>query len=157
MGHRGQRRSPVDAGDRSVQLERLLARIVDDADRYLACGRGWYGLLAELEERIAVADPDCRLFCVGELDGRLHIEVAQVNTTGAAAIRAAVVSAERRAARTCEFSGEPGIIMERNGMFRVLNPSASPQGYRVVIANELSADVRHLLTIIEQLVENQQY
>jgi len=153
MKEKNKRSAPVDSGIFSTQLDSLLARIIDAGDRYLACGRGWYKVLAELEERISIADPNCKLYRIGELDGRLLIEVADVSLIGSQAVRAAVTAAERRAGRTCEFSGEHGILMQRNGMFRVLNPATAPEGYQVVIKKELCVEGKHLLAIIENLVQ----
>lgn len=63
---------PDDAGIHSAALGRILGRIPDGWGRWISCGAGWYGLLVDLDERIAAVAPDYHVHQVKEKFGTLR-------------------------------------------------------------------------------------
>lgn len=63
---------PADAGVWAPELERMLRRIPDGWGRWISCGRGWYPILARLEQQISALAPDWELHQVKEKYGTLR-------------------------------------------------------------------------------------
>jgi len=51
-------RVPEDAGEHLAGIRQILGRIPDNWGRQLRCQKGWYGILVELDEKLAQLDPD---------------------------------------------------------------------------------------------------
>lgn len=62
---------PPDAGKHAEGLKRILARIPEGWGRWISCGPGWYGLLVELDQKLAAIAPDYEIHQVKEKFGTL--------------------------------------------------------------------------------------
>jgi len=144
---------PSDAGAYASSLTSLLNRIIDTAERYLGCGPGWYGILSELEGRIATVDPSCTLSSIREIDGRLYVTIDTCQELAAPAVKAAVNLARRQSELVCEFSGRPGVLMERDGSLRTLSPTRAPSGYRLVRKECADLQTAHLTSVVSDLID----
>ena len=51
-------RVPEDAGEYLAGIRQILGRIPDRWGRQLRCQKGWYGILVELDKKLAKLDPD---------------------------------------------------------------------------------------------------
>jgi hypothetical protein len=63
---------PDNAGVHAAGLERMLRRIPDGWGRWVRCDAGWYGLLVELDERIAALLPEYEIHQMKEKFGTLR-------------------------------------------------------------------------------------
>lgn len=97
-----------DLSDAAWDLPEGLAAHVDPAYRSLA-GPGWRPILERLHDRLLAIDPNYRLHQVKEKMGILRIYAAEE----VPAIEAAIATAMRESAVTCERCGQPGRLPER--------------------------------------------
>jgi hypothetical protein len=107
---------PSDAGGLAADLERILRRIPDGWGRWIGCGKGWYPLIVELDQRLADLDPGYHVHQVKEKYGTLSYYV-QGAPFVAAAMEALVEQAEAESARICEQCGGEGVLMEDCGWY----------------------------------------
>ena len=63
---------PSDAGEYAEGLTKILSRIPPRWGRWIQCGKGWYPLLCELDEKLAAIFPDYELHQVKEKFGTLR-------------------------------------------------------------------------------------
>lgn len=98
---------PKDAGEYAEGLARILARIPDGWGRWIGCGKGWYPLLIEVDERLAAIDPDYAVHQVKEKFATLRYYF-QLTSGDWEAARDIVNDVAHRSAITCEVCGEPG-------------------------------------------------
>ena len=66
---------PEDAEEHADMLRRLLARIPDGWGRWIGCGPGWYGLLAEAERELTALCPTFTVEQIKEKFGTLRLYV----------------------------------------------------------------------------------
>lgn len=77
----------------------------------LACGEGWFGLIENLHERLAMIDPGYQVTQVKEKFGQLRYYVmmsAQLDDQGRQTVYDALAAAESDSATVCEICGRPG-------------------------------------------------
>ncbi len=63
---------PDDAGEYTDALRRMLARIPDGWGRWISCSRGWYPILADLDQQLAALFPTYEIHQVKEKYGGLR-------------------------------------------------------------------------------------
>jgi hypothetical protein len=63
---------PDDAGEYSQALRRMLVRIPDGWGRWISCSRGWYPILVDLDQQLAVLFPTYEIHQVKEKYGGLR-------------------------------------------------------------------------------------
>lgn len=102
---------PTDAGEHAAGLAAILARIPDGWGRWIGCGRGWYPLLIETDQKLAALDPDYTVMQVKEKFGELAFYCALAHGSSAAG-HAIVDEAARRSFSICELCGAPGSTRE---------------------------------------------
>ena len=110
-------RVPDDAGEYAEGIAAILARIPPGWGRWIGCGKGWYPLLLETDQKLAALDPEYLVHQVKEKFGGLRF-YHQFVTEGADyhAGGAIEVEAERKSFTICEVCGEPGQL--RDGGWR---------------------------------------
>lgn len=119
-------RVPDEAGEYEAALRSLLERIPDGWGRWIGCGRGWYPILARLEERLNQLDPDYRVHQIKEKFGTLRFYWEGDIPDG----DAIVDEAEAESARTCELCGGPGRLRSKGGWLKTLcTACAEAHGY----------------------------
>ena len=99
---------PEDAGEYAKGLAKVLARIPEGRGRWISCGKGWYPLIVETDQRLAAIDPNYVIFQVKEKFGRCryyHSISADCDYETARAIES---ETERRSGTICEVCGAPG-------------------------------------------------
>ena len=97
--------------------------------RYLECGKGWYKIIADLDERLSALDPDYRVSQIKEKFGGLRYYAQTSNTEVYDEFYACIREAERLSDMTCELTGTPGVLMVRGGWYKTLNPDTAPEGF----------------------------
>ena len=110
---------PEDAGEYADGLAAILARIPDGWGRWIRCGKGWYPLLVETDQKLAALDPFYEIQQCKEKFASLRYYYSIHNGCDSQAARAIVNDAERRSAIICEDCGEPGISRD-GGWVRTL-------------------------------------
>lgn len=143
--------APHDALDHASALDALLRKLPLGTDPFLRVGRGWYKLLSVLEQDLRDADPQYRLELIEQRDGVLHVRAAAAAPNRQAAVGDAVAKAVRTSRLTCEFTGGPGLLMQRRGVLRTLDPTCAPPGYAVVTRPASNDVEQHLLCVVDRL------
>jgi hypothetical protein len=109
---------PEDAGEYEQALERILRRIPDGWGRWISCDKGWYPLLARLDEQLAELLPDYEIHQVKEKFATLRfywsceqgeMDEAEFERRMQAA-HELVGSAEAATAHMCEICGARGEV-----------------------------------------------
>ncbi|MBU2694986.1 hypothetical protein CCO04_07825 [Pimelobacter sp. 30-1] len=88
----------------------------------VGCGDGWAPLVVELDERLALVDPDYGLFRVSRDGGHLVYDAQPSSRRHREVFRALIGAAVFRAAQTCEVCGDAGVRREVGGLAEVLCP-----------------------------------
>ena len=72
---------PRDAGEYAEGLTKIISRIPPHWGRWVQCGKGWYPLICELDEKLAAIFPDYELHQVKEKFGtlRYYIGFPEIN------------------------------------------------------------------------------
>ncbi len=121
---------PSNAGGVAAELERILRRIPDGWGRWIGCGKGWYPLIVDLDQRLADLDPGYHVHQVKEKYGTLSYYIKGAPLV-AAAMEALVDQAEAESAHICEECGGPGALMEDGGWYATrCRACARGSGYR---------------------------
>ena len=63
---------PPDAGMYAEKLSAIMARIPNGWGKWISCGPGWYGILAELDDELSALDPNYEVHQVKEKYGTLR-------------------------------------------------------------------------------------
>lgn len=198
---------PEDAGEHEAGLRRIMSRIPERWGRWISCGKGWYPMLIELDEKLAEIYPDYQIHQVKEKFGTLRFYIGfpdldpqccidleatrphegaldpkwlhgkertiqeqyeldswfytkfvpHFDTEEHAQQQEAlapeqerrralsdqmheiIAEYEDRSARTCEITGNPGVMMHHGYWYKTLDPAHAPEGY-VAYSNEEEED-----------------
>ena len=104
------------AGLRTI-VDRMVA-----TGHVVGCGDGWTPIVAELDERLALVDPDYGLFRVGRDGGHLVYDARPSSRRHREVFSALIGAAMFRAGQTCEVCGDAGVRREVGGLAEVLCP-----------------------------------
>lgn len=110
-------------------VDELKSRIADPFEKRVDCGEGWFGLLSDLHDKLAHIDPNYVLFEVKEKFGALRFYYEASNPEADIIFRSLVRMYERMSERICEVTGEPGILMKRDGVYKTLNERFESEGW----------------------------
>ena len=105
---------PEDAGEYADGLTAILNRIPKGWGRWIECGRGWYPLLIETDQKLAALDPDYEVHQVKEKFGGLRY-YHQFVTEGADYTKGWEIEseAENKSFTICEVCGTTeGVTVE---------------------------------------------
>lgn len=93
--------------DMETTLAPLLARFPEGAIKTIDCGRGWWPLLLELDQKLAEINPDYVIFQVKEKFATLRYHAALgASDPSDGGARPLIVAAMEKAARTCSECGD---------------------------------------------------
>jgi len=100
---------PTDAGRYRDALTTVLLRIPTGYDRRIACGPGWYQLVAQLHKALCSIDVHYTVYSVRKCGNRLQYEAESQSEDPAVqrSFQEAVTHAQRRSSEICPWSGEP--------------------------------------------------
>lgn len=142
---------PDDAGEYEDGLRAIMMRIPAGWGRWISCCRGWYPIVIELDQALAVIDPLYEVHqCKEKLGGlRFYFGASEdVPEADRNRMRELVREAEARCEVACELCGEPGVRHVRSsGWLKTLCPScAASAGYEPLgeLVNDLTPEHRGL-------------
>lgn len=102
------------------QIE-LLKRKIDSRYRQsIDVGRGWYQIVLDCDHELTVIDQSYTLYQIKEKFGGLRYYMSSAHPSA----RDVVTWYEKRAATTCEVTGQPGVLMHRGLWLKTLSPGA---------------------------------
>jgi len=128
---------PDDADpEQAAGLAAILKRIPQGRGRFINCGKGWFGLITELDSVLALLDSDHLVLSVKEKHGRLAYYTSGKYIGFDNAFHRAKQAAQDRSVTVCELCGEPGQMCETGPMgppgrwVKTLCPACAAAGYR---------------------------
>lgn len=135
---------PADAGEYAEGLTKVLKRMPDRYLKQIACGKGWYQIIVELDERLARLCPEYEVYqvkekfgalryywgCAGKVAPEVYQEMLDITR-----------NYENLSKTVCEETGEPGVLMVRNYWLKTLNPEIAPEGYEIYYKESTSSEV----------------
>lgn len=113
-------------------LKPILDRIDPTFGRFIDCDSGWWPLIEKAHQELLAIDPDYRIYQIKEKFGTLRFYFAMSNPMFSKQMNDIVAYYERRSASTCEVTGQPGVLMSKDGRYRTLNKSFLEQGWTEV-------------------------
>ena len=106
-----------------LQIEALKEKIVTEYPKSIDIDEGWYQLVIDCDKELIAIDPHYRIFQIKEKFGGLRYYFHPSQSDTSKAMNEVVSKYEAIAARTCEATGEPGVLMKSIGGWRkTLNP-----------------------------------
>ena len=106
-----------------LQIEALKKKIVPEYWKSIDVDEGWYQIVVDCDKELTAIDPHYQIFQIKEKFGglRYYFQPSQPDTPKA--MNEVVSKYEAIAARTCEATGGPGVLMKSIGGWRkTLNP-----------------------------------
>ncbi len=113
---------PSDAGELADSLVAVMMRIPDGWGRWIACERGWYSIIIEIDRRLAELDPNYVVYQIKQKCGDLcfYFDPTELASDGIREMmNEIVIEGEKRAATTCEECGFTGVGVNKGTGFRV--------------------------------------
>ena len=106
-----------------LQIEALKEKIVPEYPKSIDVDEGWYQLVIDCDKELTAIDPHYRIFQIKEKFGGLRYYFHPSQSDTSKAMNEVVSKYEAIAARTCEATGGPGVLMKSIGGWRkTLNP-----------------------------------
>lgn len=131
-----------------LEVENIKNKISSAYGRYISVDEGWYQIVVDCDKELTAIDPKYQILQIKEKFGGLRYYIAPSNdlTSEQRDMMYNVISKyEAVAARTCEATGKPGVLMRSvGGWYRTLDPEYAMTGaYRYArysVVNLPSAD-----------------
>lgn len=102
----------------------------------VSCDTGWFGLIAELHEKLVAIDPNYVVLQVKEKFGGLRFYAApgygELSEVRCKEFYSLIREAEDKSFTVCEMTGNPGVLMRDGHWLRTLDPEIAPEGYVIV-------------------------
>jgi hypothetical protein len=106
-----------------LQIEALKEKIAPEYSKSIDVDEGWYQLVIDCDKELTAIDPHYRVFQIKEKFGGLRYYFHPSQSDTSKAMNEVVSKYEAIAARTCEATGGPGVLMKSIGGWRkTLNP-----------------------------------
>lgn len=97
----------------------------------ISCDPGWDDLIASLDRELSEIDNNYVVHQVKEKFGGLRFYF-DTQTDKRAEMNQVVRKYEELSQKTCELTGEPGILMSDGRTYKTLNPETAPAGFAPV-------------------------
>lgn len=120
----------------TVDLSAVLKRFEPGWPRRIDCEPGWHSIISAIDIELSMIDPDYTVQQIKEKFGGLRYYF-NTKTEHWHVMNEIVAQYEQVAWRTCEISGQPGVLMVKLGWYRTLNPAIAPLGFEVVDREKL--------------------
>ncbi|WP_017205600.1 hypothetical protein [Mycobacteroides abscessus] len=144
---------PDDAGAYRDGLIRVLRRIPPNWGRWISCSKGWYPIIIELNQQLAVIDPAYELHQVKEKFGLLRYYYSTEVEGARDRMNTLIRAAQEQAAATCELCGAPGARHSngRGWIMTLCAACAAEKGYGRLgeLVNDLGPDHRGIWKVTD--------
>ena len=123
-----------------LQIDALKEKIVPKYSQSIDVDEGWYQLVIDCDKELTAIDPHYQIFQIKEKFGGLRYYFHSSQSDILKAMNKVVSKYEAIAAKTCEATGGPGVLMKSIGGWRkTLNPEyatkSQPYGKYTVVNN----------------------
>lgn len=107
-----------------LQIAKLKEKIAPEYMQVIDVDEGWYQLVIDCDRELALFDPHYKILQVKEKFGGLRYYIRPSETCYEPKRLHDVISKyEELAAKTCEATGKPGVLMKSiGGWYKTLNP-----------------------------------
>jgi hypothetical protein len=108
----------------SIEIGELAQRIKDGWWKNIDVDEGWYQIVLDCDKELLAIDPNYTILQVKQKFGglRYYIEVSE-SCHEPVRLSEIITKHEEIAARTCEATGQPGVLMKSiGGWLKTLNP-----------------------------------
>ena len=130
-----------------LEIEALKEKISPSFGKYISVDEGWYQIVVDCDKELRTIDPNYQILQIKEKFGGLRYYMTPCNDTTEEQrdkMYEVISKYEAIAARTCEATGQPGVLMKSiGGWLKTLNPeyAASTLHYgKYSIANQPPSD-----------------
>ena len=114
-----------------LQVEALKKKIVPEYWKSIDVDEGWYQIVVDCDKELTAIDPNYQIFQIKQKFGGLRYYFQPSQSDTSKAMNEVVSKYEAIAARTCEATGGPGVLMKSiGGWHKTLNP-----GYAASVLN----------------------
>ena len=109
-----------------LQVEALKKKIVPEYWKSIDVDEGWYQIIVDCDKELTAIDPNYGVYQIKEKFGGLRYYMTPCNDTTKEQrnkMYEVISKYEAIAARTCEATGKPGVLMKSiGGWLKTLNP-----------------------------------
>ena len=106
-----------------LKIESLKSKIEPSYGQYISVDEGWYQIILDCDKELTAIDPNYRIFQIKEKFGGLRYYFKPSQSDTLEAMNKVVSKYEEIAARTCEATGMPGVLMKSvGGWQKTLSP-----------------------------------
>lgn len=112
----------------TVDISHVYDRFGDGWPARIDCDSGWYQLICDLDKELVDIDPNYMIVQIKEKFGLLRFYY-HTETKRGRLMDSIVSQYEKMSGSICEISGEPGVLMSKNGYYRTLSMRHAPEGY----------------------------
>ena len=106
-----------------LKIESLRSKIEPSYGQYISVDEGWYQIILDCDKELTAIDPNYRIFQIKEKFGGLRYYFKPSQSDTLEAMNKVVSKYEEIAARTCEATGMPGVLMKSvGGWQKTLSP-----------------------------------
>lgn len=106
-----------------LQIEALKEKFVPEYYKSIDVGEGWYQIVVNCDKELIKIDPNYQIFQIKQKFGGLRYYFHPSQSDTSRAMSEVISKYEVIAAKTCEATGEPGVLMKSvSGWYKTLNP-----------------------------------
>ena len=106
-----------------LKIEELKKKIVPEYWKSIDVDEGWYRIIVDCDKELTAIDPNYQIFQIKQKFGGLRYYVQPSQSDTLKAMNEVISKYEAIAAKTCEATGKPGILMKSiGGWYKTLNP-----------------------------------
>lgn len=129
----------MDSAWTEEQLElitHIINRIPDGWGKTIDCGPGWANIVIDCHNELLAIDPEYTPYQIKQKFGSLRFYFGTLQAGDKQQKMWDIVKKyELRSMETCELTGDPGVLMQKNRTFRTLAPGFTQDGW-VVVPNQ---------------------
>ena len=124
-----------------VEISDAVAHIIDRIDdgwpKTIDCGPGWTNLIIKCHMDLSMIDPDYTIYQVKEKFGSLRFYFGTMKD-GVEEMQMwqVIKKYEAESLKTCEITGDEGVLMVRDGRYKTLAKSFEKEGWVEVVSPE---------------------
>jgi len=109
-----------------TEVENLKSKMTPESYKYIGVDEGWYQIVVDCDKELTAIDSNYKIFQIKEKFGGLRYYMTPCNDTTKKQrdqMYEVISKYETIAARTCEATGLPGVLMKSaGGWLKTLNP-----------------------------------